>query len=365
MKQLQYYIEWCILVSTLLVVNVSCDKEPNPPLATVFGEAPFFDAVLEQAEQSWIFVFTTNTQMMATDIYGKTDQPLLDITEVSAENPSATFWGAASLSPDGRYVVRAFCKTPSASQCGQTDGQFIVVDVLTREWKSFSVDHDEQRIDRWFAQTYWLNDTTFLLEMETFARIPPDQPGVVPAHQSFLSYTIEDVWHPQRIDLHTDNPVACWREQSSALLFADTHTPTPNEWHPKALDAQGERAVTPQEHAFFNNGCAEETSPSSFPQFSVQEVEVKRQTPQQGGYWDQRYAILLDKTIVRYSEGPLKLRGYGYHPLEIAPGWDQALQLLIWHEMSPSEEVCVYYMDRKGHYHFWHRGHYVGKRPKP
>ncbi len=342
-----------ILLLAGLSLLTQCETEPLSPPATQLGEHPSFDKILQNAEARWDFVFTTETQIMTTDIYGNNDHRILDIIQATQQS-QARFLGTASISPDGRFFLIPFYYERTLAR-NQPDAKLILVALTTGTSQIVTPQYNDFQLS-WSPSSYWVSPTVFLVRINKFTK---QQTNYYRETVKLLRYDVNRLDAPEVLDLITDDPVMRWISESHTLLLASEHEPVGKWESVQAVDFAGTREATPQEIKYFNLNYSVVTgrTVNSPVELRLKKIITATEPLWRTKYWEKnwnRYHILLTDKIVRCSDGEI----------ERTPVWDPELELFTWYEIAAWEDYPVYYMDINGHYRFWHKGYYWGNIPK-
>ena len=347
------------------LLTLGCNPTPTSPPATLPGISQEFDTLLAAANEKWIFIFANDFKIVKTDIYGNTDDEILDLRTITGKR-NAEFLGRASFSPDGRYILTPYYY----NRCGRNriNGKLILLDLTGKSAKYPAIDH-EDFILGWYYPYNWLDSETFLVPIHKYTKGKKRMPDNMPSWdgynaeetKKYLRFSLKDLNNSQVITLEYKDPKLIWQSNPAALLYASMDQPITEKRKVNALDINGKRSATDQESAYFEEEFRIEldyTRVRSPVNISIKKVISPGIVDGWGKYWEEnqnRFYILINDKIVRCTDGGIRRTQM----------WDNDLNLFIWNEEDDLNQIDqVFYMDGQGHYRKWHAGHYWGKIQK-
>jgi hypothetical protein len=342
----------CLAPFAYFALPSSDPPDPISPPATKLGIESVFDTILTDANGRWRFLFKVDNTIIATDIYGQADIPILNIVS-GTDNKDAELLFDHSISPDGRWLaVIYFTKLDTSDYWHPPIGELILVNLVDGTTKKIPAFLDGFMLD-WISPIQWLNPDIFLVKMHRYVGKDMESEQV-----TFLRYDLQDLTTFQTIafDVCSLNIIA--DNVKSVLLLASVCEPV-SERTVWAIDLQGKRVATMDEIEYFQHFyfdchqdkiCARTGSTEAFPTIETKRVVGDNVMDGSGKFYDHnwnRYYVYLNKHLVRVTDGG----GDNFV-------WEPDLQLFIWREATG-----VFQMDDQGHYRFWHSGDYIGAFP--
>lgn len=335
------------LSSAVLFLNWYLPLDPKSPPATESGASEEFDNLLEAANEKWVFLFQSGTQLVATDIYGENDRVLFDLTKVI--NPDGSnFSDEFSISPDGNRLAINYFRARDISEASKPlAGEIFILDINSGGSMEIQPKVDGYNID-WVAPVYWLSPEIILIKMQKY------NVGDASTEDVFLRYDLQFPDVQQIIDFDQCEVTEVTKRDSGVLLLTSDclpHGETP-VW---AIDIHGKRQATLEEEFYYKCAGFWMYGNTCDPKILTKPVAVLRLERVTGNmegwgrWWENnwyRNYVYLDDQLVRVSNGWD----------EFDPVWDSGLKLFMW-----DEGTWVFLMDSKGHYRPWHVGNYIGK----
>ena len=305
-----------------------------------------FDNILAKANEDWRFLFVFKGQLLLTDIYGQSDQVLLNFSDAIG-NKCYSLLGDGSLSPDSNYLIAQY-DIDEYTEAGDLIGRLIIFDLENGKVENIPTPLPGFHLD-WGRSIFWLSPKVFLVRMHRWIWKDDHTEEIV----KLLRYDLQSLNEPQVIEFETNDPIFVFKDHPPVLLFASEHSRI-DEMTIKALDVEGKREITQEENQYFLCFRDWKCRESIFsPNIKVEPVIDESVVEGWGRYYDEnwnRYYVYLNNHLVRVSDGEMG-----------GPVWDSDLELFIWSEGGVLND---FYMDDQGYYRSWHNGSYWGKIPK-
>jgi hypothetical protein len=213
-----------------------------------------------------------------------------------------------------------------------------------------------------YANPFWVSETA--LAVPIWDR---DSPG---PETLYWMYDVHDLGHPKPVRLPAMFPAidpeydGMYDESSRTLVFVSTD----NYRHSQeilAYDRDGLRSATTEEKERFETVTSARRQGNEDESTDAPVVEVAylkrrhsfdRIFPRFGWLRCREYEIVVDGKRAKVTKyDPEQSHILVYHK------WDPLLQLIFFPEEPVGDEEGWYYMDRYGHYRFWHTGRCIFK----
>jgi hypothetical protein len=355
-----------IIALGLLFLHVLRKSKGPPP--TLPGESPEFDKLLAEINEKWLFVFEEDGKIVLTDIYGQ-------CVKVIA-NPQATM--GKDLVAESIKVIAcpgvdwaAVAYDTSKSLTGrQYEGFLALIDL--RDYTVHPVTFDKSVGIRRHPQAnpFWVSETTLAVPTSRGSWVSQKSRGGW--ETLYWMYDVNDLKHPESVRfpaLFSDlDPEAggMYDESSRTLVFVSTDYDRDSQ-EILAYDKDGLRPATVEEKERFDARTAarpqgNESESTGAPVVKVRPLKkhhsFDRKFPRLRWLRYRKYEIIVDGKrvkVTRYDPKRHYLEHFAYHV------WNPDLQLIFFREWPAGYKEGWYYMDRYGHYRFWHAGDCIFK----
>jgi len=220
--------------------------EPDPvsPPATQLGAEPGFDAISATANRERLFLFRAENKILATDIYGNSDNVILDIKSTT-NNEASELLGPESISPDGRRLaVTYFTERDTSGYWHPPIGKLMVVDLSDGTFENITVSLEGFNFD-WVSPVTWLSPTVFLVRMQRFLGANSDS-----EQDAFLRYNLRELSDVQSYLFDPCRLAGVVKPHSTVLLLGSSCVSRDDQtiW---AIDKIGKRLAASDEVTYY------------------------------------------------------------------------------------------------------------------
>jgi len=331
-----------IILIFSIFLFISCSKEPPlDPDPTLSGSSNYFDSIITVANNSWLFIYRNDFELIKTDIYNKASEKLLNIKELTSSQEAKLIGDA--ISPDGKKILLYYYNSRS-SQTNEIEGKCILYYFLSKRIEYLQTDYDVFSLD-WIESAHWLDTNNFIIPIKKYEY---EDSAWIPSVK-LLKYSLNDSLVPEIINLGYSEPMFEWMANSNTLLFANKALPS-DSLKIKAVDINGVRPAKQSEISYFKKPQHQRADLGLVPLDPKLHIDLKIDLVDE---FDEKYLnweyLYLNNKIVRCSKDLI----------EKYPVFDNDLGLIIWNEGGSIG--ANYFMDKKGHYRFWFTGSLCGK----
>ena len=378
-----------VVVGIGILAWVTYRKAMGPP-PTPPGKSPEFDQHLADIDKDWLFLFEHDRRLVLIDIYGRDICTLRNLDEIKnvLDCPDSFHEVCWHVSPNGRRVVlgydtaeRLFAISPAP--------ELLFLDLLDNSTE-LVIPEAQDRLERrlhlvggdysWDPENiYWLDESTVIVALDSSFRddITPE------SEEGFSSLLICHIdkpvrYHEARLPVaHGPDPFgksSVFDKHSRTLLYV-AKVDEKNSGRLMAYDKDGLREANDRDKKRFKELTLPKAHINSSASEEPPRVVVKHVKHSFFGTMVMRCLsveenakceIRLDGKRVRLFEWkpPSNLPPEVFCLPEYSGEWHDDLELFIWREHDGNNPLLIYYVDRKGHYRFWHKGGYWGKIPR-